>query len=43
MSCLNKLDTATKGTKQFSNPQGLSSALAALRTLQPWAFRLLKR
>ena len=34
-SFLNKLDTATKGTKRFSNPQALSSALATLRTLQP--------
>ena len=31
--CL-KLDAVTKGTKQFSNPQALSSALAALGTLQ---------
>ena len=42
-SCLNKLDTSTKGTKQFSNPQALSSILAvlALGTLQPQAFGLL--
>ena len=33
----------TKVAKQFSNPQALSSALAALRTLQPQAFRLLNR
>ena len=31
------------GTKRFSNPQALSSALAALGTLQPWAFGLLNR
>ena len=43
LSSLNKLDTATKGTKQFSNPQALSSALAALGTLQPQAFGLLNR
>ena len=43
VSCLNKLDATTKGTKRFSNPQALSSALAALRTLQPWAFGLLNR
>ena len=41
MCCLNKLDTMTKGTKQFSNPQALSSALTALGMLQPQAFRLL--
>ena len=41
MSCLNKLDAATKGITQFSNPQALSSVLAALRTLKPWAFGLL--
>ena len=29
------------GTKRFSNPQALSSALAALGTLQPRAFGLL--
>ena len=40
MSCLNKPD-ATKGTKRFSNPQALSSALAAIRMLQPQAFGLL--
>ena len=40
MSCLSKLDAATKGTKQFSNPQVLNSTLAALRTLQPWVFGL---
>ena len=43
MSCLNKLDTATKETKRFSNPQALSSALTALGTLQPRAFGLLNR
>ena len=43
LSSLNKLDTATKGTKRFSNPQAFSSALAALGTLQPQAFRLLNR
>ena len=43
MSCLNKLDVATKVTKRFSNPQALSSALAALRMLQPRAFGLLNR
>ena len=31
------------GTKRFSNPQALSSALAALGTLQPRAFGLLNR
>ena len=41
LSSLNKLDTATKGTKWFSNPQALSSTLAMFRTLQPWAFGLL--
>ena len=41
VSCLNKLDTATKGTKRVSNPQVLSSTLAAPGMLQPWAFRLL--
>ena len=40
-SCLNKLDTTTKGTKRFSNPQALSSILGMLGTLQPWAFGLL--
>ena len=34
-SCLNKLATATKGTKQFSNSQALSSGLAVLGMLQP--------
>ena len=43
LSSLNKLDAATKGTKQFSNPQALSSTLAALGTLQPRAFGLLNR
>ena len=42
LSSLNKLDATTKGTKLFSNPQALSSALAVLRTLQPRAFGLLK-
>ena len=41
VSCLNKLDTATKVTKWFSNSQALSSVLAALGMLQPQAFRLL--
>ena len=41
--CLNKLDAATKGTKQFSNPQALSSTFAALGMLQPRAFGLLNR
>ena len=41
LSSLNKLDAATKGAKQFSNPQVLSSALTVLGTLQPRAFRLL--
>ena len=41
--CLNKLDIATKGTKQFSNPQALSSTLVAFGTLQPQAFGLLNR
>ena len=41
LSSLNKLDAATKGTKRFSNPQGLSSTLAALWRLQPRAFGLL--
>ena len=27
LSSLNELDAATKGTKRFSNPQALSSAL----------------
>ena len=43
LSNLNKVDTMTKGTKQFSNPQALSSTLTALRTLQPRAFGLLNR
>ena len=43
LSSLNKLDAATKGTKRFSNPQALSSTLAALETLQPQAFGLLNR
>ena len=42
-SCLNKLDAATKGTKQFSNPQALISTLTVLGMLQPQAFRLLNR
>ena len=41
LSSLNKLDAVTKGNKRFSNPQALSSTLAALGTLQPQAFRLL--
>ena len=40
-SCLNKLDTTSKGTKLFSNAQALSRALAMLRILQPQAFGLL--
>ena len=43
LSSLNKLDAATKGAKRFSNPQALSSALAALGTLQPRTFELLNR
>ena len=43
LSSVNKLDAATKGTKRFSNPHALSSALAALGTLQPRAFGLLNR
>ena len=43
LSSLNKLDAATKGTKRFSNPQALSSTLAALGMLQPRAFWLLNR
>ena len=35
LSSLKKLDAATKITKQFSNSQALSSALAALGMLQP--------
>ena len=38
LSNLNKLDAATKGTKRFSNPQALSSALTALSMLQLQAF-----
>ena len=41
LSSLNKLDTVTKGTKRFSSPQALSSALAALGMLHPWVFGLL--
>ena len=41
VSCLNKLDAVTKGTKKFSNTEALSSALAALGTLQPQVFGLL--
>ena len=41
VSCLNRLDAATKGTKRFSNPQALSSTLAALGMLQPRAVGLL--
>ena len=41
VSCLNKLDAVTKGTKQFSNPQAVSSTLAALGMQQPQAFGLL--
>ena len=37
VSCLNKLDAATKGTQRFSNPQALSSTLAAFGMLQPQA------
>ena len=40
-SCLDKLDVVTKETKWFSNPQDLSISLAALKMLQPQAFRLL--
>ena len=43
LSSLNKLDAVTKGTKQFSNPQALSSAFAVLGMLQPRAFGLLNR
>ena len=43
VSCLNKLDAATKGTQRFSNPQALSSTLAAFGMLQPQAFGLLNR
>ena len=41
VSCLNKLDAATKGIELFSNPQALSSALTVLGMLQLWAFMLL--
>ena len=41
VSYLNKLDATTKGTKQFSDPQALSSALIVLGMLQSWGFRLL--
>ena len=41
VSCLNKLDATTKGTKRFSNPLVFSSNLAALGTLRPQAFGLL--
>ena len=41
LSNLNKLDTAIEGTKQFSNPQALSSAFVALGTHRPRAFGLL--
>ena len=40
-SFLNKLNAVTKATKRFSNPHALSSALAALGTMQPQGFRLL--
>ena len=43
LSSLNKLDAATKGTKRFSNPQALSSALTVLGMLQTRAFGLLNR
>ena len=43
VSCLNKLDAATKETKWFSNPQSLCSALTALGMLQPRALWLLNR
>ena len=43
LSSLNKLDTATKGTMRYSNPQAHSSALAVLGMLQPRAFGLLNR
>ena len=33
VSCLNKLDAATKGTKQFSNTQALSSRAEQLINL----------
>ena len=41
VSCLNKLDAMTKGTKQFSNPWVLSSSFVVLGTLQSLALRLL--
>ena len=41
VSYLHIFDTATKGTKQFSNPQAFSSALAVLGMLQPQVFGLL--
>ena len=41
VSCLNRLDAATKGTKRFSNPQALSSTLAAHGMLYPQAVGLL--
>ena len=41
ISSLNKLDTATKETKRFSNSQALSSVLAVLGILQPRVFGLL--
>ena len=41
VSCLNKLDAATKEIKRFSNPQAISSALAVLGMLETWAFVLL--
>ena len=40
---LNKLHTTTMGTKQFGNPQALSSALTVLGMLQPQAIGLLNR
>ena len=43
LSSLNKFDAATKGKKQFSNPQALSSAFSMLGMLQPQAFGLLNR
>ena len=43
LSCLKKLEAATKKTKQFTNLQALSSSLAVLRTLQPQAYGLLNR
>ena len=41
VSCINNLDVVTKGTKQFSNPQALSSTLTVLSMLQHQAFGLL--